>query len=135
MKVLIVYYSFTHNTKKTSLVLLEFLKEKGHQIDLVELKPQKEAKKFIHQALGAFTKTGGALSDDVNCDFSGYEAIFIASPVWAFSPAPIISEYISKTQNVKAKNIYLIVTYGSGLGKNRALDIMESALVKKGGVI
>jgi len=131
MEALIAYYSFTKNTEKASIALSEFLKEKGYTVNILEVKPEKEAKRFLHQAMQAVTKTGGKLSEDIQCDFKDYDVVFIGSPVWAFSPAPCIREYILKVHHAEAKPVYLFVTYGSGLGRFRALDMMEGTLKKK----
>jgi len=131
MQALIVYYSFTQNTKKISIALSEFLKEKGYTISLLEVKPEKETRRFLYQAMQAVTKTGGKLSEDIQCDFKNYDVVFVGSPVWAFSPSPCIREYILKVHHAEAKPVYLFVTYGSGLGRFKALDIMEAILEGK----
>ncbi len=131
MQALIAYYSFTKNTEKTSIALSEFLKEKGYTVDILEVKPKKEARRFLHQAMQAVTKTGGELSEGIQCDFKNYDAVFVGSPVWAFSPSPCIRKYILKAHHVEAKPVYLFVTYGSGLGRFKALDIMEAILKRK----
>ena len=131
MEALIAYYSFTGNTEKASVALSEFLKGKGYTVDILKVKPEKEARKFLHQTIQAVTKTGGRLPEGIQCDFKDYDAIFIGSPVWAFSPAPCIRKYILNAHYAEAKPVCLFVTYGSGLGRFKALDIMADILKKK----
>lgn len=133
MKVAVIYYSFTGNTKKVSEQLSQYLKEKGDEVDLFQLRPEEETKQFLKQAFDALLAKEVKLVPDAPSDLSGYEVIFLGSPVWAFSPAPALRSYIPKLKGCEGKKFYLFVTYGSGVGRFRCLDIMASLVGKVGG--
>ena len=135
MQVLIVYYSFTGNTKKVAETFGDFLKNKGCCVTLLKIRPEKEVEKFLPQVIQTLVRKGCELPQDMECDFNNYEVILVGSPVWALSPVPAVRSYILESKNVKGKKVYLFVTYGSGLGKMKALNIMASLLEKKGAQI
>lgn len=132
MKILIAYYSFTGNTRKVAFAFSDYLKSKGRDVQLLELKLEKEPRRFLTQVLAVFVRKNARLSLPVKYDLLDYDRIILGSPVWALSPVPAVRSYILNTKNIKGKNIYLFVTYGSGLGKTKALDIMGSLIEKKG---
>jgi hypothetical protein len=47
-----------------------------------------------------------------NCDFSAYEKIIIAMPIWAGHPAPAFNNIVKALPN--GKEVELIMTSGSG---------------------
>lgn len=135
MKVLISYYSFTGHTRALAYKLSDYLQERENSVELQEIKPENETQKFLSQALSAFIKRNVILPSNLKYDFSGYDIIFLGSPVWAFSPSPAIRSYLLNCKNLKGKFFYLFVTYGSGVGRFRALDIMGCLVNEKGGQV
>jgi flavodoxin len=135
MKVIIIYYSFTGHTKKVAEALKDYLIGKGHEVELLRLKPLDEENKFLKQAVSAFRQREVKLPTDIQYDFNDYDLIIIGSPVWAFSPVPAIRSYVMNTQNIENKKFCLFVTHGSGLGKLRCLNIMASFIEERGGVV
>lgn len=133
MKSLIVYYSNTGNTASTAIILSNILKEKG-EVRIVELEAKDEAENFLSKCKRAFFKKR-AIIDDVTFDVSSYDLICIGSPVWAFAPTPAIITYLDKIKNLEGKKALAFVTYGSGLGKGRALGYIKEGLRKKGVLI
>ena len=130
MKSLIVYYSFTGNTEKVAQALKEVLGRKG-QADLVSLKPEDESGNFFIQAFRAFRKKKAVLKD-APVDVSGYDLICIGTPVWAFGPSPSVNSYLDGLKNIKGKDALCFITYGSGIGAKRCLNMMKTALKEKG---
>jgi len=59
--------------------------------------------------------------------------IFFGTPVWAGSPAPALSNYLERCQGLAGKEISIFVTYGSGLGKERAIRILTRIIEERGG--
>lgn len=131
MKSLIVYYSFSGNTKKVAEVLNEYLKQKG-EVDLVELKAMDESKNFFVQANRAFTKKRASLSP-VEFDLKKYNLVCFGSPIWAFAPTPAMNTYMDKCVGLEGKDIIIFSTYGSGTGNTKCLDYMQKILIAKGG--
>lgn len=130
VKSLIVYYSYSGNTKKVAQALAEFLNRKGQtmQIELIALD---ESRFFLGQCRRAFYRARARI-EPVNCDLSGYDLICFGTPVWAFGPAPAMNTYLDNCIGVQGKEIILFTTYGSGTGNERCLNYMQGILTKKG---
>jgi len=129
MKSLVVYYSYSGNTKKVAKVLVEILKAKG-EADELELVALDESGSFLGQCSRAFRHIKANIQD-VNFDLSKYDLICFGTPVWAFGPAPALNTYLDKCSNIKGKQIILFSTYGSGTGKERCLDYVQKILSSK----
>ena len=130
MKSIIVYYSYTGNTKSVAEVLSAYLKEKG-AVECIELKDLRESGRFFTQAIRAFRHTKTEIQD-VNFDVSSYDLVCFGTPVWAFAPAPAMNTYLDKCFGLQGKEVILFTTYGSGTGNERCLNYMQEILNKKG---
>ncbi len=130
MKAVIIYYSYTGNTKKVAGVLAEYIKQKG-EVELLELKAQNGKNSFFAQARRAFKHMRDEI-ETANFDLSAYDLICFGTPVWAFGPAPAMNAYLDKCSGLEEKEVVLFVTYGSGAGKERCLNYMQDILAKKG---
>lgn len=130
MKSIVVYYSFSGNTKIVGLLLKEYLKGKG-EVEGPELKDLNESGKFFTQAARAFRHARASIPE-VNLDLSAYDQICFGTPVWAFGPAPAMNTYLDKCFGLTGKDVILFTTYGSGAGNQRCLKYMQSILAKKG---
>lgn len=130
MKSIIIYYSYSGNTKKVAEVLAESLKQKG-EVEIIELKAQDESNSFFGQCLRAFRHKKATL-EPADFDLSQYDLICFGSPVWAFGPAPAMNTCLDKCAGLSGKGIILFTTYGSGTGNNRCLNYMQNILSAKG---
>jgi flavodoxin len=130
MRSVIVYYSYSGNTRKVAEVLAEALKEKG-EIDIIELNALDESKSFLGQCRRAFARSRAKLAP-VNFDLSNYELVYFGCPVWAFAPVPAMNTYLNQCIGIEDKDIILFTTYGSGTGNNRCLNYMQRVLTQKG---
>ncbi|MBL7081094.1 MAG: NAD(P)H-dependent oxidoreductase [Candidatus Omnitrophica bacterium] len=130
MQAIIIYYSYTGNTRRVSQFLYEYLKEKG-EVDLIELSPLDESNAFLTQAVRARLHKQAKLPS-VNFDLSRFDLICFGSPVWAFASVPAMNTYLNKCLGLEGKDVLLFVTYGSGLGVSSCLDYMQSLLSRKG---
>ncbi len=135
MQIAIVYYSFSGKTRKLIENLSKFLENPDNVIKIIEIKPKKESSNFFIQVLNALLCQGVKLNDSIESDFSGYDIIFIASPVWAAKPAPCVRSYLSKLKVPAGKKFNILVTYGSGFGKERCLNTLEVLINRKKGVL
>ncbi|OIO80091.1 MAG: hypothetical protein COY77_05890 [Candidatus Omnitrophica bacterium CG_4_10_14_0_8_um_filter_43_18] len=129
MKSVIVYYSYSGNTKKVARVLVEALRKKG-EVEELEIVALDEPGSFLGQCGRAFRHIKARIQD-VNFDLSKYDLICFGTPVWAFGPAPALNAYIEKCSGLEGKNIILFSTYGSGAGKDRCLDYAQKVLQDK----
>ncbi|MBN3041172.1 MAG: flavodoxin family protein [Candidatus Omnitrophica bacterium] len=131
MKILIVCYSFSGNTKRACLFLKENLKP-SNSVDFIDLRPKKETSSFLGQCKEAFFKNSPDLLD-CNYDLGSYEFIVFASPVWAFTVAPALRAYLNQIKNIENKKFGCLLTYGSGAGAGKALNYLVESLKHKNG--
>jgi flavodoxin len=130
MKSIIIYYSYSGNTKKVAGILGEYLRQKG-QVDHLELMCLDESKSFLGQCRRAFAHTKGQVQP-LNFDLTNFDLVCFGTPVWAFGPAPAMNTCLDKCPGVENKEIVLFTTYGSGTGNQRCLNYMQNILAKKG---
>ena len=130
MRSIIVYYSYSGNTKKVTEILAEYLRQRG-EVEIIALEALDESKSFFAQCNRAFRKKRAKISE-VRYNLSSYDLICLGSPVWAFAPAPAINTYLDNCFGLEGKNIILFTTYGSGTGNSRCLNYMQDILTKKG---
>ncbi len=113
MKNLIVYYSYEGNTEELVKGMKKVIKA-----DTLKLVPKKEKKKdnlfrFVWGAKEVYmTKKPDLEKYDIDID--KYDNIIIGSPCWFGSYAPAINTFLSN-ENIKNKNIYLLVSNGGNL--------------------
>jgi len=95
LKILIVYYSLTGNTKIIAEAIAESIKS-----DILEIKPVKElnaegGSKFFWGGYQSTMKKKPKLKPfDINP--LEYDLLFIGTPVWAWSLSPPIRSFLSK---------------------------------------
>ena len=130
MKSVIVYYSYSGNTRKAAEALAEHLRKKS-EVDVVELKATDESKDFFQQALRALVRTK-AKTETVDADLTKYSLICIGTPVWAFGPAPAMNTFLSRCKGLAGKDAIVFTTYGSGAGNSRCIRYIKNILYKKG---
>lgn len=130
MKIAIVFYSFSGNTRN----LARFIKEScpGHEVTLIDLKLAKEEKSFLGQCRDAHMKIKPELKGYA-FDAMQHDLTVFASPVWAFTFAPALRSALKKVDNIGNKNVAAIVTCGSGLGTKKTLQELSDVLKQKGG--
>jgi flavodoxin len=130
MKSVIVYYSYSGNTRKAAEALKEHL-EKTLEVDIIELKAIDESDSFFKQALGALVRTKAKMQE-INTDLSKYDFICIGTPVWAFGPAPAMNTFLSRCKGLEGKDSIVFTTYGSGAGNSHCIIYIKNILHKKG---
>ncbi|MCM8820199.1 MAG: NAD(P)H-dependent oxidoreductase [Candidatus Omnitrophica bacterium] len=131
MKAIIIFYSFSGNTKLVAQELEFYLKEKNFTTEVIELKPVDESKKFFTQASQAFIHKKAKLKE-VNYNLDDYDIACFGTPVWAFAPAPALNTYLDRVSCLENKKVVLFVTFGSGLGVNKCLQYIKKILRRKG---
>ena len=130
MKVAMVFYSFSGNTKRVCLFLKEKLAAKNIDVDLIDLRPKMETRSFFKQSKQALFKEKVELLRAQD-DLSRYDYIAFASPVWAFTFAPALRSFLDKVKGVEGKRAICFLTYGSGTGSGKALRELETILEEK----
>ena len=130
MRAVVVYYSYSGNTKKVANFLADFLKLKS-KVNTIQLQPEDESNSFFMQASRAFFhKRAKIASTEFN--LCAYDLICFGTPVWAFGPVPAMNTYLDKCVGIESKRILLFTTFGSGVGAGRCFKYMRQVLAKKG---
>jgi flavodoxin len=129
MKSIIVYYSYSGNTRKVAQILAEYL-SRHSEVELLELEAQDESKNFFTQGNRAHKHICAQLAP-VKLNLNEYEIVCFGTPVWAFTSTPAINAYAQACAGLENKTIILFTTSG-GIGDKRCLDYLQAILSKKG---
>jgi len=124
MKIGIVVYSQTGNTRSVAAKLKEALSTAGHRVSLDEVKLAGERKQ------GTKVFELGPLPNLGDCD-----ALVIGAPVEAFSLSPIMVKYLEAVPTLEKKDVACLITQGLAyrwLGGNRAMRQMRRLCESKG---
>lgn len=112
-KTIIIYHSYTGNTKK----IVEQIKNKL-KCDELELEPltpfSTDYQTVVNEWQNNSIKDEVAIKP-VEIDFSQYTNIIIGSPIWWYTITPVISTFL-KTNNLEDKNIYPLFTSAGWFG-------------------
>ena len=127
MKIGIVYYSRTGNTKKVAQILEEKFRRKKAEVDLVEIE---------HVKRPGFFTAGKAASHqlelpikNVDFDMGKYDVIVAGSPTWAGRPSPFITTFLNKAENIKGKTVAVFGTGMSPIDKREQFnEIIKNSL-------
>lgn len=118
MKKLVVYYSLEGNTR---YIAENIASEIG--ADVLELKPVADIKnsRFTKYLWGGRQVVMGKKPEleKLSLDPLDYDAIFIGTPVWAFSFSPAINTFLSGFE-IRGKKIALFCCNGGSKGKTFA---------------
>ena len=114
-KKLVVYFTYTNNTKK----IAEKIKAKLN-CDILEIKPVKpydtdyDTVVRLEQNNETAKKTPDIQS--INVDFSKYDEIILGTPVWWYTIAPVIRTFL-KQNDLSGKKIVPFATNGGWIGR------------------
>lgn len=106
MKIALVYYSRTGNTESVVNVLRKALTELGFQADVYRVRPVKEYSKPLHVNPRLLRDTIIRKGTDIYYEpeepkLMGYDVVIAASPVWCFTLAPPIQEFLKRHRSEK----------------------------------
>lgn len=128
MKTGIIVYSQTGHTRQAAQQLLDALRAKGSEAELLEVKISN-------------TKPEG----DVNRiqftdkpETGAFDRLVFAAPVWGFSLSAVMKAYLTGLPSLKGKKISLFVTHQLPLpwmGGNNAIRQMKALCEEKGGQV
>lgn len=114
-KKLIVYFTYTNNTKK----IAEDIKSKLN-CDILEIKPVKpydsdyDTVVRLEQNNETAKKTPDI--EKINVDLSKYDEVILGTPVWWYTIAPVIRTFL-KQNDLSGKKIIPFATNGGWLGR------------------
>ncbi|KPU44321.1 hypothetical protein OXPF_24910 [Oxobacter pfennigii] len=108
----------------SSAKLEQTIRSKGHEIILERVEP-----------VNNNPRSGDPVRVKTAPDISTYDAVIFASPVQAFSLAPLMRLYLSKVSGLTGKKVYCFVTQRlkkPWLGGNRAVRQIKKICKAKG---
>ncbi len=105
MNILIAYYSKTGTTEMVAVALQQQLALDGHSVKLEKILPLKEEKASHYKKM----EKDVALKDPL-VDVKGFDLVLVGTPVWGFSPCPIVSSYLRILRNAEKKPFALFAT-------------------------
>ena len=127
MKLGIILFSHTGNTRSIGEDLKRKLMKAGHNVKIEEVQPDGDPQKM-----------GNDIKFKTKPSVKGYDAIIFGSPVWGFSLPPMMKGYLNDIGSLKGKKIALFVTKKLPFhwtGGNRTVSQMENICSSKGGII
>lgn len=114
-KKLIVYYSYTGNTKKIANIIKDKL-----NCDIVELIPKVPYSKDYQTVVDEEQRKEGSEHlreyQDINVNLDDYNTIIIGTPVWWYRETPVIRTFL-KENDLSNKRVIPFATNAGWLGK------------------
>jgi flavodoxin len=134
MKIGILFYSKSGNTKQIGERIKKQSEKKNHTVDIVEVNPESEPG-FFKASFSAIRQKPLPITNDT-FDVSSYDLIFIGCPIWVGKPAPLIKTMIQKTTGFNQAKASVFITCGGGEkpGSN-AVDLIKSYLQEKQAIV
>jgi len=126
MKTGIIIYSQTGHTRLAAQKLLDELRRKGQDAELVEVKVSNQ-KPEANASLIQFTNKP---------EVDACDRLVFAAQVWGFSLSGVMKAYLAGISSLKGKKISLFVTHRLSLpwmGGNSAIRQMKKLCKEKGG--
>ena len=125
MKTLVLYYSYTGNTKKIAEELAA-----SESADITEIKAEKRPGKFKTYVAGCFAAMRGKEWPiaPLGVDLNAYDRLFLLAPIWAGFPAPYMYSVMKQLPDGKAASVKLI----SGSGTSGCRERLEAMIAERG---
>jgi flavodoxin len=131
MKIAVIYYSRTGNTKQVAQQLEEKLKLRNRDVDVIEIQAVKKPGFF--SAGSAAMKQKDLPIKNSGFDLKPYDTLLVGSPTWAGQPSPFIKTFFSSAKNAKGRRTALFIIGGGKLGTHaNALATMKNNLEQTG---
>ena len=127
LNIAIVFYSYSGITQG--------LMEKIHEVcggDLIEVHTLKKYRSFTAFTTGCIRSRNEEMDPITpeKIDVSGYDLLVIATPVWAWKPAPAANSLVAGLSGCDGKTAILCTTYSSNPG--HCLPLLRKSLEMKG---
>ena len=132
MKALVVYYSYSGNTKNIAEHIAKELNADTAVIDTVT-PYEGDYNTVVDQGHDEIRKGYKPPIKPVGADLSQYDTIILGTPVWWYTFAPAVKTFI-ESNNLSGKTIYPFATNGGWLGHTLKdiADECRGATVKDG---
>jgi multimeric flavodoxin WrbA len=131
MRIALIFYSFSGNTREANIFLKEKFSKQGHEISFIEIKPKEEEESFFGQGKIARARQTPELAA-VDNDVSKYDLVVFSSPVWAFTFAPALRTYLKEVKGLTGRKTAVFLTCGAAVTSGRALEKLKDTVRGKG---
>jgi flavodoxin len=113
MKILVVYYSRSGVTRKTSEKLAEVLRAASHEVTVEEIQEKKKRSGFFGYLAAGFAAMRKKAADiePVKADVASFDLVAIGTPVWAWTAATPVRAFCG-AQGKDAKQVAFFATMG-----------------------
>ena len=128
MKTLVIFYSYSGNTKAIAMKLAA-----GKSADIAEIKDIRRPGKLKAYVGGILAVIRGRTWPirPLNVDWAAYDRIILLSPVWADNPVPAVMAALEQLPEGKTVAVKLV----SMSGKSNCRERVEAAVKAKGSVL
>ncbi len=127
MKIGIIVYSKTGNTKKIANLMKTSLEKQSHKVDIIDVIAEQQPG-FFKAGYLAIRQKKLAISND-SIDISSFDLVLIGCPVWAGKPAPFIHSMVLKSTGFeKIKTAIFITCAGGEESGSKVIDLIQSTL-------
>lgn len=114
MKKLIVFYSYTGNTKKIANMIKEKL-----DCDILELEPlvpfSDDYDEVVNEYQNNSINNREVPINDININLNDYDEVIIGTPVWWYTISPVVTAFL-KQNDLSNKKVYMYATNAGWLG-------------------
>lgn len=104
MKAIVIYYSYSGNTKNIALHIAEALNADTAVIDTVKAY-EGDYDAVVKQGKDEINKGFKPPIKPINIDLSQYDTIILGTPVWWYTFAPAVKTFYRKQQSCRKNNI------------------------------
>jgi len=130
MRIGIVYYSKSGNTRLIAQRIKNGLEANHMQAELIEIEPVKTPGFIKGGFAGGFQIELPIKSE--NCDLATYEFLIFGAPVWNRKPAPFMKTFLGKAKGIDGKRgAYFFTCAGKKEKQQTALEVFRENLNKR----
>lgn len=134
MKICLIYYSKSGNTKLIADRIKAKLENKQHQLDLIEIKPVKQPG-FFKAAFSAIKQKELPIKNDP-VDLTRYDKLIFGAPLWGGKPASFIKTFLGIASGLEGKACSFYITCaGNPEKQSGGFDVFRENLTSKGLVV
>ncbi|MFH1102090.1 MAG: flavodoxin family protein [Methanobacteriota archaeon] len=127
MKIGIIYYSRTGNTRQVAHLLEKKLLERNQDVDVIEIEAVKKPGFFTTGYAAMKQKTLPIKNEGV--DLAPYDTLLVGTPTWGRRPSPFIKTFFQSAQNTRGKKAAMFIIRGGDPDKRQtAQEIMKKTL-------
>ena len=114
MKPIIIYFSYTNNTRNIAKKI-----EQKFNCDILEIKTKvpysKDYDEVVNDERNSESSSYLPELEQINVDLNNYDTIILGTPVWWYRPVPAIRSFLSKN-DLSGKTIIPFACNGGWLG-------------------